>query len=248
MSAEKSGVPLAIVTAKPPTKKPDASVPKRILIVDYHPFLRMGLTEALAREPGLSVCGAVGTAEEALSAIETLRPDLVVADLNLPGKSGLELIKDLVSLRPDLPVIALSMHDEEIYAERCLRAGGRGYVMKSEGPEELVAAIRQVLAGGIRVSPKTSERIVANFTGRSDSGHETPLGKLSDREFEIFQWLGRGMPTLEIAERLHISPKTVETHRLHIKSKLGIATAAELIAYAARWTGAGDSPAAPAQS
>ena len=212
---------------------------KRVLIVDDHPFLRVGLVEMLGREPGLCVCGAVASAEEALTAVEQLHPDVVVADLNLPGKSGLELIKDLASLRPGLPVIVLSMHDEDIYAERCLRAGGRGYVMKSEGPEKLANAIRQVLAGGIHVSPQTSARIVETFARRRGAKKQVSVDQLSDREFEIFQWLGRGLSTQEIADRLHISAKTVETHRLHIKGKLGLATVGELVAYAARWAASG---------
>ena len=223
---------------KLPAKKNPAPPAKRVLIVDDHPFLRMGLTESLAREPGLSVCGACGTAEEALMAIEKLAPDVIVADLNLPGKSGLELIKDLFILRPGLPVIVLSMHDEEIYAERCLRAGGRGYLMKSDGPEKLAGAIRHVLAGGVHVSAKTSARIVENFSGRRNREKHSPLGGLTDREFEIFQWLGRGLTTQEIADRLHISAKTVETHRMHLKTKLVLGTAPELTAYAARWVAA----------
>ncbi len=209
----------------------------RVLIVDDHPFLRLGLADALGKESGLWVCGAVGTAEEALPAIGKLRPDVVVSDLNLPGKSGLELIKDLASLCPGLPVIVLSMHDEEIYAERVLRAGGRGYVMKSEGPEKLATAIRHVLAGGIHVSAKTSARIVEIFSGRDPRNH-SPLSQLSDRELEVFRWLGKGLCTQEVADRLHLSPKTVETHRLSIKKKLRLGSAAELVAYAARWTAA----------
>jgi len=219
-------------------KKAEPACP-RILIVDDHPFLRVGLTESLGKEPGLAVCGAVATAEEALASIEKLRPDLVVTDLNLPGKSGLELIKDLSVLQPGLLTIVLSMHEEEIYAERCLRAGAKGYVMKSEGPEKLVAAIRQVLAGGIHVSAATSVRILKAFAGGRDQQAETPLGQLTDREFDIFQAIGRGLSTKEIAKHLHISSKTIETHRLHVKEKLGVATAAELIAYAARWISAG---------
>ena len=220
---------------KPAVKNKTAPAPKRVFIVDDHPFLRMGMSEALAEDPELCVCGAAAKAEDALSAIEKLKPDIVVTDLNLPGKSGLELIKDLASLRPGLPVIVLSMHDEEIYAERCLRAGARGYVMKSEGAEKLAAAIRHVLAGGIHVSAKTSARVLETFSGRRATKTQTPTGKLSDREFEIFQWIGRGLSTQEIANRLHLSAKTIETHRMHIKAKLGLGTAAELIAYAARW-------------
>jgi DNA-binding NarL/FixJ family response regulator len=226
--------------SKPAARNTNAApAGKRVLVVDDHPLLRLGLTEALGSEPGLCVCGAVATAEEALTAVEEMLPDVVVADLNLPGKSGLELIKDLASLRPGLPVLVLSMHVEDIYAERCLRAGARGYVMKSEGPEKLAAAIRQVLAGGIHVSPQIATRIVETYAGRQTAKKPTLVGQLSDREFEIFQWIGRGQSTQGIADRLHVSPKTIETHRLHIKSKLGLATAGELVAYAARWSAAG---------
>jgi DNA-binding NarL/FixJ family response regulator len=221
---------------KTSAEQPAPLADKRVLIVDDHPFLRMGLTESLVREPGLSVCGAVGTAEEALSAMENLQPDVVVTDLNLPGKSGIELIKDLAAIRPGLPVLALSMHDEEIYAERCLRAGARGYVMKNEGPEKLAAAIRHVLAGGTHVSATTSARILDTFIGRANNKN-SPVSGLSDREFDVFQWMGRGLSTHEIANRMHISPKTVETHRMHIKTKLKIGSVTELVAYASRWVG-----------
>lgn len=224
---------------KLPTGKTAAPEPRRILIVDDHPFLRVGLSESLARVPGLSVCGAVGTAEEALTAVEKLDPHVVLTDLNLPGKSGLELIKDLASMRPNVAVIALSMHDEEIYAERCLRAGARGYLTKNSGVKNMVAAIQQVVAGGIHVSEKTSARIVAAFSGRRAGDGKSQVGLLTDREFELFQWIGRGLPTQEIADRLHLTAKTVETHRMHIKEKLGLATSGELIAYAARWLAAG---------
>jgi len=208
---------------------------RQVLIVDDHPFLRLGLSEALSHEPGLCVCGAVGTAEEALAAVEKLRPDLVLTDLSLPGKSGLELIKDLASLYPSLPVIAFSMHEEDIYAERCLRAGARGYLMKSDGPEKLAGAIRSVIEGGIHVSENISSRIVAAFSGRPTGNARPSLGNLSDREFELFQLLGRGLSTQQIASRMHISTKTVETHRMHIKEKLGLSTASELISFSSRW-------------
>ncbi|MDR3405854.1 MAG: response regulator transcription factor [Chthoniobacter sp.] len=203
--------------------------------MDDHAFVRVGLVESLAREPGLCVCGAFATAEEALKSVEKLRPDVVVTDLNLPGKSGLELVKDLESLHPGLSIVVLSMHDEEIFAERCLRAGARGYVMKSEAPETLAAAIRQVLAGEIHVSERASKRLLKHFSGSRERQSKTPLGVLTDREFELFEWIGRGLSTKEIADRMHISAKTIETHRVHIKTKLGLATAGELIAYAARW-------------
>lgn len=224
--------------SKPARKPAAAPADQRVLLVDDHPIVRLGLTEVLTSELGLAVCGACGTAEEALSAVATLRPEIVVTDLNLPGKSGLELIKDLSVLHPGLPVLVLSMHDEEIYAERCLRAGARGYVMKNEGPEKLAAAIRSVLAGGIHVSARTSSRIVASFSGQRTREKSSPVGRLTDREFEVFQWIGGGLSTQAIADRLHISVKTIETHRMHLKRKLSLATAAELVAYAARWVAA----------
>lgn len=208
--------------------------PRRVLIVDDHPFLRMGLSAALSLESDICVCGAVATAEEALTVVGNLRPDLVLTDLSLPGKSGLDLIKDLITLYPGLPVIALSMHEEDIYAERCLRAGARGYLMKSEAPEKLAAVIRYVLADGIHVSEKTTARIVAAFSGRPTRNEQPALSHLTDREFELFQWIGRGLSTSKIAERMHISAKTVETHRMNIKEKLGLATAGELISFASR--------------
>ena len=216
-------------------KKKSAPAPKRVLIVDDHPFLRIGLCESLEREPGLCVCGAVASVEEALLSIEKQRQDIVVTDLNLPGRNGLELVKDLAVTHPSLPVLVLSMHDEEIYAERCLRAGARGYVMKSEGPEKLANAIRKVLGGEVHLSAKISAQLLGSFSGKKNTHRNSPLAVLTDREFEVFQWIGQGLSTGDIADRLRIGAKTVETHRMHIKTKLHLATAAELTAYAARW-------------
>ncbi len=220
----------------PRGKKGAATAPKKVLIVDDHPFLRMGLARALGQEPGLSVCGEAGSAEEALELVKKLRPDVVITDLSLPKMSGLDLVKELASSQPDLPVIVLSMHEEEIYAERCLRAGSRGYVMKSEGPAKLAHAIRHVLDGGTYTSEKVLARILKSMSGRREIEMQTPVGLLSDREFEIFQLFGKGLSTQKVAQRLQVSPKTVETHRMHIKKKLGIKSAPELVAHAAHWT------------
>ena len=216
---------------------------KRVLIVDDHPLVRMGMAEALRKDDRLVVCGEAASAEAALTAVEELQPDVVVADLNLPGKSGLELIKDLASLRPGLPVIVLSIHEEAIYAERCVRAGSRGYIMKSEAPEKLSAAIRHVLAGGVYVSERTSTSILETLSGRNNARETTPLSRLSDRELDVFRVMGQGLSTHEIADRLHIGAKTVETHRMNLKRKLGLKTVAGLVAYAARWIeSAGEAP------
>lgn len=223
--------------------KRDTSQGKRVVIVDDHPFMRTGLTEVLGKEPWLSVDGSYGTAEETLAALSSTVPDLVITDLSLPGKSGLDLVKELAESHAELPVIVLSMHDEAIYAERCLRAGARGYLMKNEGADKLIAAVRAVLAGEIHVSGEVSARILKSFSGAGSLKSRSPLGSLTEREFELFQLFGCGHSTQQIAARLGVSTKTVEAHRLHIKTKLNIATAAELTAYAARWAETGNSGA-----
>ncbi len=208
---------------------------KKILVVDDHPIMREGLAQLINHEPDLTVCGDAETAEQALTAVQSLQPDLVLADITLPGKNGLEFIKDLQAMRPDLAVLVLSMHDESLFAERVLRAGGRGYIMKQEGGKKLMGAIRQVLAGQIYVSEKMSARILENFSGRRSDSGASPIEKLTDREFEIFQLIGRGKGSRDIAEQLHISVKTVEVHRANMKEKLQLKTAPELVRHAVRW-------------
>ena len=213
--------------------------PKRkILIVDDHPLTRRGMAELIGQQVDLSICGEAGDADQALAAVAALKPHLVLADVALPGKPGLELIKDVKSLHPDVLILVVSMHDESLYAERALRAGARGYLMKNEGGEKLIAAIRQVLAGKVYVSETMSAKILDVFSGRRHRGDDTTMGGLTDREFEVFQFIGQGLTTREIGERLRMSGKTVETHRLHIREKLGLKTGPELIKHAVRWAGA----------
>jgi DNA-binding NarL/FixJ family response regulator len=207
---------------------------KKIFIVDDHPMMRDGLAQMIANEPDLSVCGEAEEAPEALAQIEKLRPDLALVDITLRSGSGLELIKDLQARMPAVAVLVISMHDESLYAERVLRAGGRGYIMKQEGGKKLMEAIRQVLSGQTYISPKISAKIVDAFTGRR-SGSSSPVETLTDREFEVFQRIGAGLSTKEIADKLRVSPKTVEVHRVNIKDKLNVATAPELIRFAVRW-------------
>ena len=217
------------------SKKPAAEkvAKKKILIVDDHPIMRQGLALLIKTDPALEVCGEAESASKAVEAAMRLKPDLVIADISLPGRNGLELIKDLQSLQPGLPVLVVSMHDEAIYAERVLRAGGRGYVMKGEGGQKLMTAIQQVMGGGIYVSQNISAHILEIFSGRRTGN--SPVEKLSDREFEVFQLIGQGRSTREIAAELHISIKTVEVHRVNIKEKLDLKTASELIHFAVRW-------------
>ena len=211
---------------------------KRILILDDHPITRYGLTQLLSHEPDLLVCGEAESVAQALEAIPSACPDLVLADITMPGRSGLEFIKDMQAQHPRVAVLVMSMHDETIYTERVLRAGGRGYIMKNEGGEKLLEAIRQVLQGQVYVSKHMSAALLEVFTPhRSSAGEATPSA-LSHREFEVFQLIGQGLSTRQIGQRLNLSVKTVGTHRLHIKQKLDLGTGPELVRHAVRWAAA----------
>jgi len=210
-------------------------VQKRLLIVDDHPMMRTGLAQLIDNEGDLKVCSEADNAGQAINAVSKQKFDLALVDISLPDKSGLELIKDLRSLSPALPILVVSMHDEMVYAERVLRAGARGYIMKQEGGQKFLQAIRQVLSGQVYVSDKMSARILENLSGNQTGTAGSPVRKLSDREFEVFQLIGQGVGTSDIANRLRLSVKTVEVHRANIKQKLNLATATELVRYAVRW-------------
>ena len=216
-------------------RKPAGLQRKSIFIVDDHPMMREGLAQLIAHESDLAVCGEAEDAAQALEQIEKLKPDLALVDISLRSTNGLELIKDLRIRAPATAILVISMHDESLYAERVLRAGGRGYIMKQEGGKALMTAIRQVLDGRTYVSDKISARIVDIFSGRS-SENASSVERLTDREFEVFQLIGRGLSTKEIADKLHVSAKTIEVHRVNIKTKLNVGTAPELIRFAVRWT------------
>ena len=216
-----------------PHRQSAASKRTRILLVDDHPMMRQGLAALIGSEPDLEICGQAENAAKAMAALAAHPTDLVLLDLTLPDKNGVEVIKDMRALHPAVRVLVVSMHDEAIYAERVLRAGARGYIMKQEGGPKLLQAIREVLAGQISVSEKVSARILELFSGRSSGA--SPMEKLTDREFEVFQLIGQGLATRQIAGKLHLSVKTVEVHRLHIKEKLAIASAPELVRFAVRW-------------
>ena len=183
----------------------------------------------------MKVTAEADTAGQAINLVTKQKFDLALLDISLPDKNGLELIKDIRAIHPDLPLLVVSMHDEMIYASRVLRAGGRGYIMKQEGGRKFLQAIRQVLGGNIFVSEKMSARILENFSGQQTKDSSSPVQQLSDREFEVFQLIGDGVGTRAISEQLHLSVKTVEVHRANIKGKLGLKTATELVRFAVRW-------------
>lgn len=231
--------------AKSPVPAPTMPAPprRRILLVDDHPFMRAGLAQLIDRQPDLMVCGEAGNPAEAFQQLAATKPDLVLTDLTMPGRSGLEFIKDLKAAEEDIAVLVISMHDEVVYAERALRAGARGYIMKEAGGENLLAAIRQVLRGEVYVSSRMSARFLEAMSGGKPRGSSSPIEKLTDREFEVFQLIGHGKSTRDIAEQLHLSPKTVDVHRSNIKEKLELKDATALIRHAVRWVetqGAGE--------
>lgn len=225
------------MAAKPLRKECSGSKPHRILIVEDHPLMREGIAKWINYDSDLEVCGEAETAAEALKMEEKLEPDLVICDISLGRRSGLELLKDFKALKPRLPVVMLSMHDESIYALRSLRAGARGYVMKKAGGADVVAAIKEVLADGTAFSRSVTAQLMSEVSGREGGKEErTELTVLTDREFEVLQLFGEGKTTNEIASHMNISPKTAGAHRLNICRKLGIKSTAGLIRYAVHFT------------
>jgi DNA-binding NarL/FixJ family response regulator len=213
----------------------------RIFLVEDHPVTRHGFTQLLNQEADLEVCGEAGCAAKAVPGIAAARPDLVIADISLVGASGLELIKDLVRLHPRLPILMLSTHDEALYAERALRAGARGYVMKQEPVEHVMTAIRQVLRGDLYLSESMRARLVHRHVRGANAITVSDIEHLSDRELEVFRLLGRGLGTRQVAGQLHLSVSTIETYRGQIKKKLGLARAPELTRRAVEWVHSQDS-------
>lgn len=220
---------------KPPRNSTPVPPRRRVLVVDDHPFMRAGLAQLINQQADLEVCGEAGNMADALRAVAQLRPDLVLSDLTMADRGGLEFIKDLQAAGIAPPVLVVSMHDEAIYAERVLRAGARGYIMKEAGGEVLLGAVRQVLRGEIYVSPKQAALVLENLSGRRPRGSDSPIKQLTDREFEIFQLIGQGKGTQDISGQLHLSPKTVDVHRANIKQKLGLKDATALVRHAVRW-------------
>lgn len=208
----------------------------QIMIVDDHPLVRTGFRQLIESEPDLVVSYEAANMAQAMHQIKHNKPDLAIVDLSLPDGNGLELIKRIHARYPDTPVLVSSMHDEDLFADRALRAGARGYINKQEAGDQVIVALRQVLAGKIYLSQHMSERLAHEPSGKSTDSTQSPIEHLSDRELEVFELIGHGMATGEIAERLHLSVKTIETHRANIKSKLGLSSAGELTRRAVQWT------------
>lgn len=210
----------------------------RILIVDDHPVVRQGLHQLINDNDPLQICGEATCATECVSMVSELIPDLVLTDISLPGTDGIELSKEIRQINPHLPILVFSIHGEDFYAERALAAGANGYVMKQENPDVLLKAIHKVLRGDIFLSPNMTNRMLRQMSQSGSSAKQNALNsikKLSDRELEVFELIGNGLSTRRIANRLHLSVKTIETYRLHIKEKLDIRDSSELSYRAVRW-------------
>jgi len=208
---------------------------RTVFVIDDHPIVREGLTQLINREPDLTVCGSAEDVYEALKAMQTLKPDIAVADISLKGADGIELIKNVKVRMPGLPVLVLSIHDESIYAPRALRAGARGFIMKQEATENVLLALRRVLSGDIYLSERMANKMLQQFVGARGTAQKFPIDRLSDRELEVFRLIGQGHGTRRIAEELRLSVKTVESYREHIKEKMTLNDASELVQHAIQW-------------
>lgn len=208
---------------------------KRILVVDDHPIIRQGLALMLNREADLVVCGEAEDATGAMLVMASARPDILIVDISLNGPDGLDLLKNIRTTHPALPVLILSMHDESIYAERALRAGANGYIMKQEATEKVLVAIRRILNGEIYVSERIANKMLKHYITGAGGLKNSSISDLSDRELEVFRLIGEGHGTRQIAEELHLSIKTVESYQAHIKDKLSLRSARELMQHAIQW-------------
>src|SRR5437016_5949779 len=218
--------------------KYDSPGAKRIVIVDDHPLFRKGLEQLIHSDGAFAVCGEASNASEAMDVIRILDPDLAIVDVSLPGANGIELIKNIRAEFPKLAILVLSMHDESLYALRALRAGAEGYVMKHEAMANVIQAIREVLSGRPYLSPAMAAQVITKFAHRQAEGEADAVERLSDRELEILELIGKGKEVREIAKLLHLSPKTVETHRAHIKDKLDLKNSREVARFALQWLNA----------
>jgi DNA-binding NarL/FixJ family response regulator len=217
------------------SNNPGKNKATRILLVDDHPVVRDGFAEVINREPDLTVCAAAEDTTGALKAIETFAPNLAIVDLTLKNSSGMELIKDIHTRWPNLLILVVSMHSENLYAERVLRAGARGYITKQQATRDILQAIRRVLSGGVYLNEATGAAVLARLAAKPTANEDTVLELLTDRELQVFELTGQGFNTREISVQLHIEMKTVETYRIRIREKLNLASSSELLKLAIRW-------------
>src|SRR6202140_938181 len=208
---------------------------KRILVVDDHPIVRQGLALLINREPDLVVCGEAEEATGAMHVLASAKPDILIVDISLNGPDGIDLLKNIRNLHPTLPVLILSMHDESIYAERALRAGANGYIMKQEATEKVLVALRRILSGEIYVSDRIANSMLRHYVRGVNASEQSSVSDLTDRELEVFRLIGEGQGTRQIAEALHLSVKTVESYQAHIKDTLSLRSARELVQHAVEW-------------
>jgi DNA-binding NarL/FixJ family response regulator len=208
----------------------------KVFLVDDHPIVREGLAQMIRREPDLTVCGEAEDTPRALLMIEALKPDILIVDISLQGPDGLDLLKSVRTKDPTLPVLILSMHDESIYAERALRAGANGYIMKQEATENVLVALRRILNREVYVSPQIANKMLQRFVSAGPAHVQDSVHQLSDRELEVLRLMGEGHTTRQIADELHLSVKTVESYQAHLKEKLSLRNSRELVQYAIQWT------------
>lgn len=214
---------------------PAAPAKLRVLIVDDHPITRQGMKALVNQQSNLEVCGETDTAALAVDLVEKLKPDLAIIDISLKTTNGIELTKDIKARAPNLPILVVSMHDEALYAERALRAGAMGYVMKQEAGEKVAVALQHLLRGDIYLSNKMKEKMLHRFVNKKSDGMVFAIDTLSDREMEVFQLIGNGYSTRQIAQKLNLSSKTIDSYREHLKLKLGLESGAELVRHAIQW-------------
>ena len=227
----KTPEPAAVPTTPPVNRKPKT----KVLLVDDHPILRTGLRRMIDQESDMQVCGEAEDGPNAFELCGTLTPDIAVIDISLKGSNGIELVKNLKARYPDLPTLVLSMHDESLYAERALRAGSRGYIMKEEAIEQVLVAIRRALVGEIFLSEKMKSRMIQQMASGKGKVVSSPIEHLTDRELEVFRLIGEGHSTRQIAGQLHLSVRTVEAYREYIKGKLNLKNSTELVQHAFHW-------------
>jgi len=218
------------------TQSPTSGAKKiSIFLVDDHPLVRQGLGQVIGAEFDMVICGEAESAAKALHGIEVKKPDLVIVDISLRGNNGLELIKNIKAIHHNLPILVFSMHDECVYAQRALRAGARAYVMKQESADKIIMAIRRIMSGDIYVSNRVADQVLHQLVNGGGDPAGSPVDRLSDRELEVIQLIGRGLSTREIASSLNLSVKTIESHRAHIKEKLNLRNATELVQFSVQW-------------